>query len=60
MTEQILVSLPAAARSLSVSEMTLRRLTASGDVRCTRLGRRVLYAPSDLHAYAKRCRKESR
>lgn len=40
-----LVDEPAMSELLGVSQQTLQRLRAAGDVPCVRLGRRVLYQP---------------
>jgi predicted DNA-binding transcriptional regulator AlpA len=48
----LLLSARDAARSLNISERTLWALTAPrGDIPPVRIGRRVLYAPSDLIAW---------
>lgn len=40
--ERIAFSVTEAARALGISERTIRLLLARGDLRCRRLGRRVL------------------
>lgn len=41
-----------AARMLSISERTLWGLTAAGEVRCVRIGRRLVrYDPADLREW---------
>jgi excisionase family DNA binding protein len=45
------LSVPAAARALGVSLITLRRLIADGQLAHHRVGRRVLLSPRDLEAY---------
>ena len=52
----LLVDSRTAAKLLAVSERTLWSLTASGEVRCVRIGRAVRYAISDLSAYVERLR----
>lgn len=41
-----------AAKTLGVSESTLRRLTKSGELRCIKLDRVKLYAYSELERWA--------
>jgi excisionase family DNA binding protein len=55
----ILVSTEIAAEALSISVVTLRRLTRSKKIRCTRIGRRTLYSPSDLSKFVNKLRKAS-
>lgn len=49
-----------AAALLGVSELTLRRLVARGEVPEVRIGRAVRFDPRDLRAYVDRLRSESR
>jgi excisionase family DNA binding protein len=46
--DPLLVGLPQAARSLGVSERTMRRLAKINRVRPVRIGRRLLFKPTDL------------
>jgi excisionase family DNA binding protein len=48
----IFVSTEQAAEMLSISVVTMRRLTRAGKIRCTRFGRRTLYTPADLQKFA--------
>lgn len=47
----LLLDAHAAAKSLAISERTLARFTASGEIPVVRIGRRVLYSPADLRAF---------
>lgn len=58
--EHILVSKPVAAEALSISVVTLNRLTRAGKIRPTRVGRRVLFSTAELHRFAKRCERVTR
>jgi excisionase family DNA binding protein len=49
--EPLLVDYREAARRLGISERTLRRRVASGDLRAVRIGRRALLRVSDLREY---------
>jgi excisionase family DNA binding protein len=40
-----------AARALNISPKTLWTLTARGEIAVVKIGRRVLYRPSDLQAF---------
>lgn len=40
-----------AARSLGICRRTLHTLTQSGQIRCLRVGRRLLYRPETLRAW---------
>jgi len=51
---QLLLSVRDAARALAICPRTLWTLTDAGDIRCIRLGRRVLYDPRDLTAWIDR------
>ncbi len=57
---QLLFSRYDAARALSVSFVTLDKMVKAEKIRCTRIGRRVLFAERDLQAFADKQRKESR
>jgi hypothetical protein len=54
--EPLLLTPREAARALAISERSLWSLTASGEVRCVRLGRAKRYAPADLRNYIDRLR----
>jgi excisionase family DNA binding protein len=56
----ILVSRYIAADTLGISFVTLDRLTKQGEIRATKIGRRVLFAQTDLQKFADKARKESR
>jgi excisionase family DNA binding protein len=56
----IFVSREVAADALSISVVTLDRLTKAGQLRASKIGRRVLYAERDLQQFADRSRKESK
>ncbi|MCE5268051.1 MAG: helix-turn-helix domain-containing protein [Planctomycetaceae bacterium] len=45
------------AKILCVSPRTLWTLTREGALHCVRIGRRVLYAPTDIRAFVDRCRQ---
>jgi excisionase family DNA binding protein len=51
--EGLVTSKPAAAR-LAVCERTLWKLTASGEIRCVRIGRAKRYDVKDLDAFIER------
>lgn len=46
-----LLSVFAAAEDCSLSESTIRRLAASGELRSVRVGNRLLFRPEDLDAF---------
>lgn len=48
---KILLDVKGAADALSVSEGTVRNLTAKKHIKAVFIGRRVLYRPEDLKAY---------
>ena len=51
-TPRLLLSVPEAAKALGrISERTLFSLTASGEIRCVRIGRRVLYSVEELQRF---------
>ncbi len=52
MTEKLLYSRREAATLLNVSYVTIDRLVKAGKLPCRRLGRRVLFNPSDLRTFA--------
>jgi excisionase family DNA binding protein len=45
------------AKSLCVSPRTVWSLTHEGALACIRIGRRVLYSPTDIQAFVDRCRE---
>jgi excisionase family DNA binding protein len=47
----LLVGAEDAAEILSISQRLLWTLTNKGEIPCVRVGRRILYAPSDLAAW---------
>jgi excisionase family DNA binding protein len=49
--DRLLVGANDAAEILSISQRLLWTLTNKGDIPCVRIGRRILYAPSDLTAW---------
>ena len=49
--ERLGVSVEDAAKMLSVSERTLRHLTATGQLACKKIGRRVIYSVEVLKAF---------
>ena len=49
-----LLTAPEAADYLRISPRLLWTLTNHGDIRCTRIARRVLYRPETLREYAQR------
>ncbi len=53
---RLLYTVPDAAWQLSVSERTMRRLVADGDVEAVRLGRRLLVPHDALVEYVERLR----
>jgi excisionase family DNA binding protein len=57
---QILLSRYAAADALGVSFMTVDRLVKDGKLRCTKIGRRVLFAQADLEKFAATARKDTK
>lgn len=48
----ILISVPEAARRMSVDPATMRKLITSGEIPCVRVGRRILVRPEDLRRWA--------
>lgn len=50
----LLIDTREAARLLRISERLLWTLTRKGNVKCVRLGRRVLYDPADLRELIER------
>lgn len=52
----LLLPAPGAARRLGISERSLRRRVAAGDLTRVRIGRRVLYDPAELDEYVRRQR----
>jgi excisionase family DNA binding protein len=50
-TPRLLLSVPETAEALGISERSLFSLSASGEIRCVRIGRRVLYSVEELQRF---------
>jgi excisionase family DNA binding protein len=50
-TPRLLLSVPETAKALGISERSLFSLSASGEIRCIRIGRRVLYSVEELQRF---------
>ena len=50
-SERLSVSLKEAAKMLGLSESTVHQRTLSGEIRCKRVGRRVLYPIENLKEF---------
>ena len=59
-SQKLLLSVPEAAKALGISERTLFTLTASRELRCIRIGRRVLYSVEELQRFIQQREKEGR
>ena len=61
--EILLISAPIAAKRLGICPRSLYTLTKVGEIPCCKIGRRTLYSPSELKAWAQKkihSQKESR
>lgn len=54
---ETLLTVDATAKMLCVSPRTIWTLTQEGALACVRIGRRVLYDPSDVRTFVDRCRQ---
>jgi excisionase family DNA binding protein len=50
-TPRLLLSVPETAKAMGISERSLFSLAASGEIRCIRIGRRVLYSVEELQRF---------